>query len=1265
MLSVSLFIDEMSCLPAPIARPLRSPAIAFRIPDYPTLVIRPLGAMYREKEGEAWTLSFTMGKSCLIEWDKQPPERIQLLLILVDLVDEPESARPTAGATLDGNTSEGGKGMFLGRAVHVESLASSAVAGFSEFDVRLRDLVGNPVGFLHAVRMFNSNPRSNRNPNSHRILLHTGASISLEPTSHRILALRARYVHLDKIFIPHMLQNLSQPFAQRSQASHGPHIQISPSRDPAATLAADNHTECAHTSACNQCAQHPCDDGLATVLKAPSSDARGMGCQHIAPENATYLGIQGSHPAVHPPSRETSVGRHAPASTTPYTAALYASDSTLGMAPNLLRTSSHQPLTGEDAAPAPSTTSHPYSEGLGSQRHLPGGSDPSVGCDPASGSQLLGEAHLPVDCKADRTNQEDWRADYTLQMDRGYPMDHEVDRNCPAPDESQDKSQLLDGADDATQLTMDVHNGLLLPDSGSDLPGVNICRAQGLPTSTGPIAPLPMILKNAASPLEREGPDLDDAYRGCMPPNLFYHHGTGEEDRFYGHAAVSDCSYTARGRQCEGRHALHETSQMCTGRVDARETPLLPFFDRGRGEERQMRVPFFPFDLPQTTLLLLQQNRSFLLDSIADEIDYMRSTAYATEVIRNALLRKKAARARNSTPRQAPLGAAKDRTHLMKERMSRITHDQRRGISSHGVSSDGARDQPRQSVSSSFPKIDRHRAWLVLEQLASGRAGSSSLWFTRSCAFDASRQDTGLITSAAQEEAIVSPEALLCLQVAEQCQGDSVGDACGTRYDGIAPGWAGQKQSSSRSPASQSRTAVSFSSETKRAHSLTSPGSESVSSLATRAHVSNKDCPTAHADSSASALPASIYSSSSTELAHSPSSSNATPRRAVHPPLGEEARKGMMEVVERTFKRVDRGGMGVASLHHLLRGLQSALASASAQTQSCVWVVPLRALCAKLEARLRATQMSQSAALDLLAIEWEELVQLASTDSRADGKLQSVVEEECVRCASSQMAVERGSFGALVEGEIDGGCGTASRHSGGMMTAGDNLTQSIEIHGRGGDSNAGGIEERRLLAESARAARSPRPNVEGTLLAAVAEEMRQDGLTEGGRASDEPILRYYIGLTGDVHEIVPPAPAPTGLSDEQIQEVRRQVREELIKEREREDRVVRTFLQVTDASSAIAKEETETDQGRRSEPKQRDVQDSSAVAHTELRSSSLQQQPQPAAIAQTHASAALAPTHLPAALEPAGGPVRVCGRHAFSKSLVVSISEPDSSFLLF
>lgn len=200
----------------------------------------------------------------------------------------------------------------------------------------------------------------------------------------------------------------------------------------------------------------------------------------------------------------------------------------------------------------------------------------------------------------------------------------------------------------------------------------------------------------------------------------------------------------------------------------------------------------------------------------------------------------------------------------------------------------------------------------------------------------------------------MSPEALLCLQIAEQCQEDSVGDACGTRYDGIAPGWAGQKQSSSRSPASQSRTAVSFSSETKRAHSLTSPGSESVSSLATRAHVSNKECPTARADSSASALPASIYSSSSTELAHSPSSSNATPRRAVHPQLGE-----MMEVVERTFKRVDRGGLGVASLHHLLRGLQSALASASAQTQSCVWVVPLRALCAKLEARLRATQMSQ------------------------------------------------------------------------------------------------------------------------------------------------------------------------------------------------------------------------------------------------------------------------------------------------------------------
>lgn len=134
---------------------------------------------------------------------------------------------------------------------------------------------------------------------------------------------------------------------------------------------------------------------------------------------------------------------------------------------------------------------------------------------------------------------------------------------------------------------------------------------------------------------------------------------------------------------------------------------------------------------------------------------------------------------------------------------------------------------------------------------------------------------------------------------------------------------------------------------------------------------------------------------------------------------------------------------------------------------SCLFLEPMR-LSGWASLILCVLLNVQSAALDLLAIEWEELVHLASTDSRADGKLESVVEEECVRCASSQMAVERGSSGALVEGEVDRGCGTASRHSGGMLTTGDNLTQSIEIHGRGGESNAGGIEERRLLAESAR-----------------------------------------------------------------------------------------------------------------------------------------------------------------------------------------------------
>ena len=74
MLSVSLFCDEVSGIGPHVVRSLRRPGLVFRVPDHPTVVIRPRGALQREDEaGEAHALDFASGKSCLLEWDSEPP----------------------------------------------------------------------------------------------------------------------------------------------------------------------------------------------------------------------------------------------------------------------------------------------------------------------------------------------------------------------------------------------------------------------------------------------------------------------------------------------------------------------------------------------------------------------------------------------------------------------------------------------------------------------------------------------------------------------------------------------------------------------------------------------------------------------------------------------------------------------------------------------------------------------------------------------------------------------------------------------------------------------------------------------------------------------------------------------------------------------------------------------------------------------------------------------------------------------------------------
>eukprot|EP00966_Prymnesium_polylepis_P066401 1541464-Prymnesium_polylepis.1 len=67
MLSLSVYCDNISALPAETARPLRRPSVVFRVPDYPTVVIRPGGALHREDAAEeTYELDVSRGKSCLM-----------------------------------------------------------------------------------------------------------------------------------------------------------------------------------------------------------------------------------------------------------------------------------------------------------------------------------------------------------------------------------------------------------------------------------------------------------------------------------------------------------------------------------------------------------------------------------------------------------------------------------------------------------------------------------------------------------------------------------------------------------------------------------------------------------------------------------------------------------------------------------------------------------------------------------------------------------------------------------------------------------------------------------------------------------------------------------------------------------------------------------------------------------------------------------------------------------------------------------------------
>ena len=129
MLSLSVFVDELSSISADVA----APAVVFRVDDYPSLALRPRPFGSALKKGRT-ALPFRSGKACLISAHAPRPRTLQLLL--VDLIEPPR-----------GDGSGGGRGLLLGRA-SIALTTCEANEGFSNGELPLTDLAGCAVATL-------------------------------------------------------------------------------------------------------------------------------------------------------------------------------------------------------------------------------------------------------------------------------------------------------------------------------------------------------------------------------------------------------------------------------------------------------------------------------------------------------------------------------------------------------------------------------------------------------------------------------------------------------------------------------------------------------------------------------------------------------------------------------------------------------------------------------------------------------------------------------------------------------------------------------------------------------------------------------------------------------------------------------------------------------------------------------------------------------------------------------------------------------------
>ncbi|KAL1525644.1 hypothetical protein AB1Y20_020497 [Prymnesium parvum] len=594
-----------------------------------------------------------------------------------------------------------------------------------------------------------------------------------------------------------------------------------------------------------------------------------------------------------------------------------------------------------------------------------------------------------------------------------------------------------------------------------------------------------------------------------------------------------------------------------------------------------------------------------LLQSLADEIAYVRSTAYATEVIRSAVLHRRQDPATqrhrlvaaHDRARQAARAAARHRAGdaALSEASLAPSGHEGRSLSPTQRASEERFARARRAVAS-------QRAWCSSSLRTSRRAGEGTVTLSNdrelreadgegrpseaACAMSSSqvairpfarhassntpatacRPRSRSAGGHSQEAPIISPEALVCLRIAEESQADPSRDECCRRYDGGVPAWAATTQPSARSAARDTRDAA-----------CGDDGAADRTAPRPPVAAVPPPCSPRSAD----------FVDSRPPLAPQHSGAASRPLDAL--PSEDVASEPLLDVLQRTFKRVDLSGLGVAPLAHVLRGLRSALASEAAQLRSSVWVPPLQALCNKLEARLEAAQLSQAggtpprrarAALEFLAIEWEDLTRLAT--SATDHKLHEYVRGHEAPAATG--GAERTAAASRVDSVLANVGGVA---------------RSFELQGRGGRGMSR-ADEGKLLASSARctpprllhrfsfashctclgiplaneppqllrsarlctepplsafeisAVRSAALDLDGAILSSVASSIVVEGTAaDPGKIhhtktnplrKEEHEARYFVSCTGDeVQEVVAASPsARRGPTDDDLPAARRQ-----------------------------------------------------------------------------------------------------------------------------